>query len=469
MESLINTYSAKTVWMMALNASWGSFIFGYNIGVMSALEGCLAAYFDWGSNEDFYFNLFMPAMHLGATFGALFAGSISERVGRRRALIVHDIVILVGCALVALPYLPFYPIGRFICGYGAGGFASVVPNYLREITPAEVYGRVGALVQLQVTLGIAVSYGWALALPTSDYGSNPMTNFWVFIYLFQGLLALMQMLFFLSLYKNESPVWLMMKGYQEDALVALQEIYVGEEAGAVLKRIEADVAPASIKMSESTSSLLVEPSYKELLCCKSGTGKMMRMGILVNIFQQTIGINAILGYAAVIFESLGASVFISRLLTFVAGLVNMLSSLLIFPLVGRFGRKTLMIVGNSGIVLCMIGVAIFSQFAAEVTHIPSIILILIYLVYFEIGIGPLCWVFCGDFLNSEAISICAAVNWLANFATVVAFPYLVQALGYPLTFGVYGVIATLSVLYFVLDLIETKGLTSAQINKLIRK
>ena len=121
MENLIDKSSLKTLWLMSINASLGIFIFGYNIGVMSALEEWLAVYFDWGSNQTFYFDLFMPAMTLGATIGALCAGSISDRIGRRQALLVHDIITLVGCVVVVIPYLPFYPIGRFICGYSAGG------------------------------------------------------------------------------------------------------------------------------------------------------------------------------------------------------------------------------------------------------------------------------------------------------------------------------------------------------------
>ena len=168
------TFDIKKVWNLALAASWGSFIFGYNIGAFASCQDNVSAALDWGDTKDTLIMIMSAMMPFGAMFGALTSGIIARKYGRRKALMLTDLITIFGSGIIVIPYTATFGLGRFVTGFAAGSFACLVPLYINEVAPVEVAGKVGGIVQFQVSFGIVIAYAVALPLPTGDYNSNPL-------------------------------------------------------------------------------------------------------------------------------------------------------------------------------------------------------------------------------------------------------------------------------------------------------
>lgn len=463
-------YNMKSVWSLSLNASLGSFLLGYNMGVFTSCQPCVSATLEWGSNKDIYIMFMAAILSLGAMFGSMYSGTIARRYGRRKALMITDVLILIGTGITIIPYTPGFAIGRVVTGFAVGIYTCVVPIYIRETAPVEVAGKVGGMVQLLNTSGIVVSYCLALTLPTGDYDSDPLNYLWMGLFGFQSIIALIQFFTFLIVFRRDTPQWLVEKGRYDEALVSLKDIYYDEEA---------DIAFKSLKNTNKRSVVEVgrqslikgdeEPSYGEIIKCQNGLSKMVRLGILISLFQQFSGTNAILSFSTTIFNSIGGSTFMSRIYTCVVGVVNMASALGIFPLVERTGRKKLILIGGVGMAVCLFLMGFFSDVGKGLGHSPPIICILVFIVFYEGSIGPICWIYSGEILGSRAMSVCMFLNWLCTFIVVLTFSPLVTLITMSGAFFVYAGINLLGFFYFFFDMVETKGLDKGQIWTLLVK
>jgi len=468
-EQLFSPYDSGKVWKMCLTASLGSFIFGYNLGVFTSIHDPVASTLDWGSDKDTWITVMSAIMPFGAMISAVFSGPISNRIGRRRTLMLSNFVTLLGAGIIVIPFTVTFGIGRFITGIGAGSYAALVPLYINETSPTEISGKTGAMVQFQITLGIVVAYLLALVLPTGDYDSDPLTYWWMGMFALQGPIAMLQFFLFFWAYKLETPTWFWSKNFREDALESLRQVYSEESAQEALKRLDS----VQNQDKELTSSFISEagndPSYMELLLCKQGTGKLMRLGWANNFFQQFSGINAILAYSTAIFGHLGGGTFMSRVYTVIVGTVNMVSALAVIPLVDKLGRKILLVLGCIGMGGCLFLSGLFSGPLSSWSIAFPMISILLYIVFFEGTIGPICWIYCGEIMSPRGMSICTAVNWLCVTIVIFTFPPLKDLLGISVVFWCYAAICAVGVLYFWLDMLETRGLNKQEIQKLFMK
>lgn len=460
----------KAVWRLAVNASWGSFVFGYNIGVFTSCQPCVSATLGWGGDKDLYITIMAAMMPLGAMFGALSSGILARKAGRRKALMITDIITIIGSGIIVIPLTPFFAIGRFVTGFCAGCFACLVPLYINETAPLEVGGKVGGIVQFQVTFGIVVAYALALLLPTGDYGSDPLNYLWMAMFGFQSLFALLQLFLYMAVYTNESPKWLIENGKFDLALNSLKEVYDDEQATVILKRMEDGSKKSMIELGvDSNSSGVDEPSYSEILGCKNDLGRMIRLGCLINFFQQFSGINAILTFSTAIFGSIAGGTFISRVFTLIVGVVNMASTLAVFPLIEKVGRKKIIVYGGLGMTICLFCMGFFSSVLTVLGPAPPIIFIMIFIVCFEASIGPVCWIYCGEILPTRAMSVCIFVNWFSAFIVILTFNFIVQLISISGAFFVYAGLNLIGAIYFCFDMAETKGLDKAQIRRLLTK
>ena len=470
-EKLFSSYNSGNVWKMCLNASLGSFIFGYNIGVFSSTQDPVISSIGWESDSEYYTSMLGSLMPFGAMISAVFAGPISNRIGKRRTIMISNLVTLLGAGIISIPFIYTFAIGRFVTGLGVGFYAVLVPLYINETSPTEMSGKVGALVQFQVTLGIVVPSLLALILPTGNYGSNSLTYLWIGIYALQGPIAMVQLLLFFKVYKLETPGWLWRKNFREDAIESLKQVYSEESAQEELEKLDS----AYNQDKELTSSFISEekskdPSYMELLFCKQGTGKLMRLGWANNLVQQFSGINAIIFYSTTIFEHLiGGGTFMSRVYAVILNTANMASAFAGIPIVNKFGRKSVMIVGCIGMAACLFLSGLLAGPLSSWPSFLSLISLLLYIVFFEISIGPICWIYCGEIMTSRGMSICIALNWLCN--TIVTFTFLLLREQYNISvaFWIYAGICAVGVVYFWLDMVETKGLNKQEIQDLFMK
>ncbi|OMJ95880.1 hypothetical protein SteCoe_603 [Stentor coeruleus] len=463
-------YNMKSVWSLSFNASLGNFILGYNMGVFTSCQPCVSATLEWGSNKDIYIMFMAAILSLGAMFGSMCSGTIARRYGRRKALMITDMLIIIGCGITIIPYTPGFAIGRIVTGFAVGIYTCVVPIYIRETAPVEVAGKVGGLVQLQITSGIVISYCLALALPTNDYDSDPLNYLWMALFGFQSLFAVLQFFILLTIFRRDTPQWLVEKGRYDEALVSLKDIYNDNEADTVFKRLKSNNKRSVVEVDRQ--SLIKgdeEPSYGEIIKCQNGLSKMVRLGILISLFQQFSGINAILSFSTTIFNSIGGTTFMSRVYTCVVGIVNMASTLGIFPLVERTGRKKLTLIGGVGMTVCLFLMGFFYDIGKDLGHAPPIICILAFIVFYEGSIGPICWIYSGEILASRAMSVCMFLNWLWTFIVILTFSPLVTLITMPGAFFVYAGVNLLGFFYFYFDMVETKGLDKGQIWTLLVK
>jgi MFS transporter, SP family, major inositol transporter len=463
-------YSMSKVWRLALNASWGSFIFGYNIGVFTSSQPNVSATLGWGSQKDLFITMMSSFVPLGAMFGALSSSYIAKKYGRRKSLMLIDILTFIGAGIIVVPFTATFAIGRLVNGFCAGSFACLVPLYINETAPLEVSGKVGGIVQFQVTFGIVISYALALILPTGSYNSNPLNYVWVALFAFQALFALIQLLVFTVSIKNETPGWLIEKGKYDEALNSLKDVYDEETAAKILRRLEDNNKKSMVEMGvDSTKRGDEEPSYSEILMCKNKLGKMIRLGCFINFFQQFSGINAILTYSTAIFANIGGGLFLSRVFTLIVGIVNMASTLAVFPLIEKAGRKKLVMVGGIGMTVCLFCMGFFSGVFQAAGPAPPIIFIMLFIVFFEGSIGPICWIYCGEILPARAMSVCIFVNWFSAFIVILTFNIIVSAISMSGAFFLYAGLNLLGTIYFCFDMVETKGLDKAEIRKIMTK
>ena len=460
-ESLDSKYRKKKAWFTAINAVLGNFIFSYNMGVFTSCQPAVASSLGWGSDTNTYIAVMSSLVSFGALFGALFAGLSARYIGRRQNMIVADFVIIAAALITVIPFTPTFGIGRFLSGFGIGNFSVLCPLYVNEISPVEISGRLGSLMQLFGCIGLLFAYGFALALPTGQYEGNPRTHIWILMFLFQGVVAIMQLLLFKFYFTKETAPWLMNKGYEAKALDSLKFIYNDSSAEEMMKKFN----KSTTSLSRPDEVAKYDFSYREIFTCTSATKKAMRLGLLISIFQQFTGINAILSYATTIFGEFGSGVFIARLLTLVSGIVKFFATFGLMPLIDRFGRKITLIMGciAMGISLGIMG--FFSLYS--VIFIVPFLFIELYLSFFVMSIGPICWIYSGEILSSRGMSICTAVNWFTAFLVVLFFPFMVAGLGLSITFWIFAMINVLGGVYFWLDMIETKGMNKTDIQALL--
>jgi SP family arabinose:H+ symporter-like MFS transporter len=212
----------------------------------------------------------------------------------------------------------------------------------------------------------------------------------------------------------------------------------------------------------------MEHGYKQLLFCKDGRAKMMRLGIMASFVQEFSGIIPILSYLTTLFNSFGGGVFLSRSLTTISGAVKMLSVMSVLPFIDKWGRRPIFIFGSIFMGLFMGLVGVFSEFVESNFLIPFF-LIELFLFAYEASAGPLCWIYTGEILCPKGMSIAISSNWLFMTITALSFPFLIELFGVGFTFFIYSAINFACAVYCWLDFIETKGMDKGSIQAILMK
>lgn len=461
-EALRANYKAYKVWFTAFQAALGSFIFSYNIGVFTSNQPCVASTLGWGADKDTYIAIMSSLLPLGAMFGALGSGFLSKYIGRRQNLIIADLIIICASIVTVIPLTITFGLGRFLSGIGIGNFSMLCPLYINEITPVDISGKIGSMVMLFGCLGSLFAFGLALALPVDNYDSDPMTYLWMGMFLFQGVVALLQLVLFIIMFPHETPHWLLHKGYKEKALESLATIYKRTYAEELIERM-ISAAPSTPEEKENLNDF----TYREIFTCGPSTRKAMRLGLMLSVIQQFAGINAILSYATTIFGKFGGGVFMARLFTMLSGTVKLISVFGLLPFIDNVGRKKILVFGCIGMSICLGAMGIMSVY--EVYYVFPFLVIEAYLALFVISIGPIVWVYSGEILPSRGMSICTGVNWFSAFIVVLFFPFMVQIIGLSFTFWIFAIVNLAGAGYFGIDMIETKGMAKNDIRAMFAK
>lgn len=451
-------YRFGYIWLISLTAALGGLLFGWDWVVIGGAKPFFERYFQiatpglsaWANS----------CALVGCFLGSLVAGALSDRFGRKKLLVVSALLFAVTSLGNALaPTLVVFVAWRILGGVAIGLASNLSPMYIAEAAPAQMRGKLVAINQLTIVIGILLAQvlDWLLVrgLPvgaTDDfiahswYGQSGWR--WMF-----ALTAAPSALFFFGMFLvPESPRWLAKKGRHEAARSILQKIGGEAYAAGALREIEATVDTEKV-------------NYGELF--KPGMLSVLLLGIGLAVFQQWCGINVIFNYAEEIFHAAGYD--ISSVLKNIAwtGSVNLAFTFVALGTVDRFGRRPLMLFGAAS--LAVIYTALGFCYHAHVTGTPMLVLVLAAIACYAMSLAPVVWVVISEIfpnrIRGAAMAVAVAFLWLACFLLVFSFPWLNTQLGAAGTFWLYAAICLAGFIFILLKLPETKGKTLEQIER----
>jgi sugar porter (SP) family MFS transporter len=422
----------------------GGLLFGYDTGVVSG--ALLFLKDDFGGLSSFQQELVTSLLLVGAAIGALFAGRIADRIGRRSTVLITAVVFVVGVALAA--FCPdFYSLlaARVILGLAVGSASMVVPLYIGETAPPKIRGGLVSLNQLAITIGILVSY-------LGDYGLASTRN-WRLMF---GLAAIPAVLLFVGmLFQKESPQWLIMKGRDDEARQVLSRLRDPKD-------IEPEIAEVRQVSSQQKATLrdLMSPRIRPLVT----------IGVLLAVFQQVTGINTVIYYAPTLLQGAGFGDNAALLANVVNGAVNVAMTLVAIRLLDRVGRRVLLIAGTSGMAVGMFLTG-FAFIGGDKLKgglaVMAIVGLLVYTGSFAIGLGPVFWLLIAEIyplrVRGAAMSMATIANWAANFVVTISFLTLISAIGTLGVFMLFGCLTLVALTYFIRKVPETKGRSLQQL------
>jgi SP family arabinose:H+ symporter-like MFS transporter len=436
----------KAAWYVlsvTLVAAIGGLIFGFDTAIVAGATRYMKEQFALDSLQEGWA---VGIVLIGCMFGAGLAGPVSDRIGRRRFMLVSAALFLVSAVGCAVPRtIAEFMIFRFVGGLGIGSAAVLSPLYIAEVAPARARGALVSVNQLAIVTGILLAYfvNWAFA------GAGPANWRWMY-----GMGAVPSVLFFLLLLRvPESPRWLVKNGREGEALTVLTRADSAAAAAAGIREIKDTLA-----LEEGSLRELFRPAFRRPLL----------IAIVLAVFQQITGINAILYYAPRIFEGAGFARMSAIGQSTIVGLVNMLFTVVAIVLADKVGRRPLLLVatGGMGLSLVLLGVAFKSPF------LPAsalLFIILLYIAFFASAMGPLVWVVMAEIfptkVRGSAMGLATLVLWLADFAVTLTFPVISDRFHPSTAFWLYAAMCALDLVFMGFFLPETKGKTLEEIER----
>ena len=448
--------SQKSLRPIALIAAIGGLLFGYDTAVISGAIGNLTRYFVLTPLE---VGWAISSALVGCLAGALLADQLSTRYGRKWSMVIAAILFLVSAIGTALPdTFTAFVIYRIVGGLGVGIASMVVPMYIAEIAPAHKRGSLVAYNQLAIVIGIVLVYfvNYYIALQGNEEWN--LNTGWRWMFGSEALPAILYLI--LLFFIPESPRWLLMKEQAVKAQGVLEQFNSRTESESILQEIKASLG-ANTKVHWR---LLLHPSIRLALW----------VGIGLSVFQQVTGINAILYYAPEIFKSFGSTSNTSLLETSMLGVTNLIFTIVSIFLVDRLGRKPLMFIGTTGMLISLTVVGIAAYTGTVSTWLLPFLLL--FMASFSISWGPVVWVLLAEIfpnnVRSLALSIAVFIQWVANFAVSQTFPlmtgneWLNTQFHGAFPFIVYAILCAVAFLFVWRFAPETKNKTLEEMNGL---
>jgi SP family xylose:H+ symportor-like MFS transporter len=440
------------IWLIAMVAAMGGLLFGYDWVVIGGAKPFYEVYFNLHSAAQVgWANSCALA---GCFIGSLLAGRMSDRIGRKKVLMLSALLFALSSVLTGWSYAFSAFIAWRIAGGVAIGLASnVSPMYIAEISPAAWRGRLVSLNQLALVVGILAAQiaNWRIAQRVPEHATQAMiAASWNVQYGWRWMFTAVAVPATIFLVTTpiipESPRWLVARGRTEAAARILKRIG-GERYSQAEMAAVSETLNASHEVREWRA--LLAPNVRKLLL----------IGIALAVLQQASGINVIFNYAEEVYRSAGYGVSDILFNIVVTGTVNLIFTLIAMLLVDRFGRRRLMLLGCLGVG--------FSHIAASFAYregmqgVWVLALTLCAIGCYAMSLAPVTWVLITEIFPNRvraiSISISVAALWVASFALTYTFPILNGTLGTAGTFLIYGAICLLGAVVVFLFVPETKG------------
>jgi len=415
----MQAFNKGFIYFICLVSAMGGLLFGYDWVVIGGAKPFYELYFGIDGNPIMQ-GVAMTTALVGCLIGAMIAGGMADRYGRKPLLMLSAVLFTVS-ALATGWYDDFmmFNIARFIGGIGIGIASALAPMYIAEVSPAEIRGRMVSLNQMTIVLGILSAQIINMLIGTGvdeNWGRE-----WAWRWMFWAEAIPAGLFLILSFFIPESPVYLKMKS--------------GE---------------AEIKNKATGSlSLLFSAPYRNVLL----------LGLVIAVFQQWCGTNVIFNYAQEIFVSAGFDVdgmFINIVIT---GIANVLFTFVAMGTVERWGRRTLMLIGAGG--LCVIYFILGTCYHIQMTGVMMVVLVVAAISCYAMTLGPITWVLLSEIFPARirgiAMGTCTFALWVGCCTLTFSFPSMNAALGSSGSFWIYSAICFCAFIFLYRRCPETKG------------
>lgn len=465
-------YSLSYIFCITLIATIGGLLFGYDTAVISGAEKGLEAFFLQAT--DFHYSKILHGITsssalIGCVIGGVISGFFAYNYGRRNSLRFASILFFLSALGCCYPECLFFSTGdpsmclwivfnlyRILGGIGVGLASAIVPMYIAEIAPSEIRGILVSCNQLAIIAGMLIVYfvNYLILgahtnpiikqISTGMLFVDPQSDLWTITigwrYMFGSGAVIAAVFAFLLFCVPETPRYLILRRKLPKAL----SILIGINGIKKSKEILLDI--------QKTSRLATEKLFSYGIM-------VIVVGVLLSIFQQAIGINAVLYYAPRIFAGAGIGSD-GMMQTVIMGAVNVVFTLVAICTVDKFGRKPLLVIGSIGMAIGAFVVSLSDLFTLK--GYISVIAIIVYAAFFMMSWGPICWVMISEIfpntIRSKAVALAVTFQWLFNFIVSFTFPSLYN-FSPMVSYGLYGCICVLASIFVWKWVPETKRKT----------
>lgn len=438
-------YNKSYIYLISAIAALGGLLFGFDLSIISGTVKYFSGYFKL---DDIGTGWAVGCINLGSALGALIAGKLSDKLGRKKSLLLCAFLFAVtGIGTGWADSFTVFIIFRMLSGVAVGTAALVCPMYIAEISPAPFRGRLVAFYQLAITAGILLAY-------LSNYlllGTG--VNNWRWMFSSQAVPSL---LFFFGLFLVfESPRWLIRKNFTDKAVAVLKRVggddYAHHESTAIIKSFHHEV-------KENIRDLF----RKDILA-------ILFIGIMIAVFSQADGQNSLFSYAPEIFKQAGFSEDSAFLQAVLLGFINFIFTFIAITTIDKIGRKKLLMIGAA--LLCVDALALAAAFFLHLSGIWILVFVLAFISIYAATLGPVTWVALSEIfpnrVRGNAMSIATLTLWITNFFTTASFPVMKAHLGLPVTFCIHAGICLIYFVFVRAKVPETKGRSLEEIEKML--
>jgi sugar porter (SP) family MFS transporter len=436
---------------IALLAALGSFLFGFDTGVIGSAEPYFVPVLHIGTFGESWA---VGSLLIGAITGAAASGYLADRISRRWTMFASGCVFF-GAAIASAfsPTIEYLVAARFVIGLGVGTASFVAPMYISEHSPKHLRGGMTAFSQLMITFGILVAY-------LSDYGFSGFgaTNWrWMFaIEAVPGAALAIAMLFV-----PHTPRWLVQNGRVDEARAVLRRTRAGTDPEDEVAGIQ------GVVQTESRTSLWRALTSRRLL-------PFLVVGVVIAGLQQAVGINAVIYFGSQDLKFMGFTTGTAVYEAITLGIVNWFFAVVAIVLLDWAGRKPLLIVSAAGMVASLTGLGWYWFQGLAFAHAYGFLglgITLFYLAFFELGWGPVMWLMISEIfplrVRAKAMAISTMSNWTFNF--LVSYFYLTMfkpsVFGRAGTMWFFAVFALIALLYTIWRIPETKNRSLEEIER----
>ncbi|MEU9289507.1 sugar porter family MFS transporter [Streptomyces sp. NPDC048275] len=428
-------------------ATFGGLLFGYDTGV---INGALPYMTDDLGLTPFTEGMVTSSLLLGAAFGSLFGGRLSDARGRRRNILLLAVLFFIGALACTLaPNTTFMVVARFVLGLAVGGASVTVPVYLAEISPAERRGGLVTRNELMIVSGQLAAFTFNAVIANVGGDGN---GIWRWMLVVSTLPAVA--LWFGMLVMPESPRWLASKARYSEALDVLKQVRSQQRAEAEMREVTA-LAVEDEKAKLGGWSDLKVPWVR----------KLVGIGIGIAIVMQITGVNTIMYYGTQILTDAGFAADSALTANIANGVISVLATFVGIYLLRKVNRRPMLMVGQLGTIVAQLMIAVFSLTlpAGDGRAYAVLAMTVMFLAFQQGAISPVTWLMLSEIfplkMRGFGLGIAAFALWITNFTIGLVFPVLVDAVGVSSTFFVFVALGLMAVTFVKLYVPETRGRT----------